>query len=164
LGCGTAPMALALAPHVKQVIAVDNSAAMLKAAKRRVGNLPNIDLRRGDLASLPIDDASVDASLLVLALTYVNDPAVAITVAARILRPGGRVIVVDLLPHDRDDFRRQMGQVSLGFDPKAIEQAMTDAKLTTLKVIPLSPEAGAKGPALFLATGRAAQRQTAGKP
>jgi ArsR family transcriptional regulator len=118
LGCGTGPVSAALAPHVKQVIAVDNSAAMLKAAKKRVGDVANVDLRRGDLTSLPIDDASVDASLLVLALTYVPDPVVVLTEAARVTRPGGKVVVVDLLPHDRDDFRRQMGQVSQGIEPK----------------------------------------------
>lgn len=154
LGCGTGPMAAMLAPYVKQVIGVDNSPPMLKAARKRVGDMPNVDLRRGDLSSLPIDDASVDAALLVLALTYVNDPAVAIAESARILRPGGRVIIVDLLPHDRDDFRRQMGQVALGFDTKALEQSMHDAKLSRVQVTSLPPETNAKGPALFLATGR----------
>ncbi len=154
LGCGTGPVTAMLAPYVKQVISVDNSVAMLKAAKKRVGDLPNVDLRRGDLTSLPIDDASADASLLVLALTYVNDPATAINEASRVLRKGGRSIIVDLLPHDRDDFRRQMGQVSSGFEPKLIEQHMTAAGLSDVKVLPLTPESEVKGPALFLATGR----------
>lgn len=152
LGCGTAPLAALLAPHVRQVIGVDNSAAMLKAAKGRVVELPNVDLRRGDLASLPVDDAAVDAAMLVLALTYVPDPAAAVTEAGRVTRKGGRVVIVDLLPHDRDDFRREMGQQSTGFEPKDVETMMTAAGLANVRVIALPPEATAKGPALFLAT------------
>ncbi|HEV7300776.1 MAG TPA: metalloregulator ArsR/SmtB family transcription factor [Tepidisphaeraceae bacterium] len=154
LGCGTAPLVAMLAPHVKQVIGVDNSPAMLKAAKKRTADLPNVDLRRGDLTSLPVDDASIDAALLILALTYVPDATGAVTEAARILRPGGRLIIVDLLPHDRDDFRRQLGQVSLGIDAKDLEAMMAAGQLRHLKITPLPPEESAKGPALFLATGR----------
>ncbi len=151
LGCGTAPLVALLAPHVKQVIGVDNSAAMLKAAKARVGDFSNVDLRRGDLAALPIDDGAVDAAMLVLALTYVADPATAVREAARITRKGGRVVIVDLLPHDRDDFRREMGQQSFGFDPKDVEAMLLGAGLTNVRVTPLPPESTAKGPALFIA-------------
>jgi SAM-dependent methyltransferase len=152
LGCGTASVAAQLAPHVKRVIAVDNSAAMLKAARRRTAGLDNVELRRGDLTALPIDDASCDAAILLLALTYVGEPAAALSEVKRILKPGGRAAVVDLLPHDREDFRRQMGQLHAGFEPGAFETALRGAGLTRIRVQPLPPEAGAKGPALLLAT------------
>jgi ArsR family transcriptional regulator len=152
LGCGTASAAAQLAPHVKRVIAVDNSAAMLKAARKRTAGFGNVDLRRGDLAALPIDDGTCDAALLLLALTYVQDPAAALAEVRRILRPGGRAVVVDLLPHDRDDFRRQIGQLHSGFDPKQLEETMQSAGFTAARATPLPPEQGAKGPALFLAT------------
>jgi ArsR family transcriptional regulator len=152
LGCGTASAAAQHAPHVKRVIAVDNSTAMLKAARKRTAGLGNVDLRRGDLESLPIDDATCDAALLLLALTYVQDPAAALAEVRRILKPAGRAVVVDLLPHDRDDFRRQMGQSHPGFDPTALEQMMRAVGFGTTGSRPLPPEPGVKGPALFLAT------------
>jgi ArsR family transcriptional regulator len=152
LGCGTASVSAGLAPHVKRVIAVDNSAAMLKAARKRTAGLRNVELRRGDLSALPVDDASCDAAILLLALTYVEDPPAVLTEVRRILKPGGRGVLVDLLPHDRDDFRRQMGQLHAGFDPKATEQLFRTAGFSTACTYPLPPEPGAKGPALFLAT------------
>jgi ArsR family transcriptional regulator len=158
LGCGTASVAAQLAPHVRRVIAVDNSVAMLKAARKRTQDLPNVDLRRADLASLPIDAASCDAALLLLALTYVQDPSTVLKETRRILKPSGRVVVVDLLPHDRDDFRRQMGQLHGGFDPKELERMMQASGLSPVAASPLPPEAGVKGPALFLATASAGDK------
>lgn len=155
LGCGTGPLIAELSPHVAKIIGVDNSADMLKAAKKRLADAGNVELRRGDLTALPIDAGTCDAALLVLALTYVQEPSRAIAEAARILKPGGRLVIVDLLPHDRDDFRRQMGQLSLGLSPEFVAGAMNEAKLEEAVVRPLPPEPAAKGPALFLATGRA---------
>jgi ArsR family transcriptional regulator len=153
LGCGTGQVIGALAPNVKQVIGVDNSAAMLKAAKKRAGDqFPNVDLRRGDLEALPIDDAAVDAALLLLALTYVADPATVLHEMLRVLKPGGRAVIVDLLLHDRDDFRRQMGQQSSGFDPKLLTAQLTAAGFANVQTVPIPPKPDAKGPALFLAT------------
>jgi ubiquinone/menaquinone biosynthesis C-methylase UbiE/DNA-binding MarR family transcriptional regulator len=152
LGCGTASAAAQLAPHVGRVIGVDNSAAMLKAARKRSAGLKNIDLRRGDLEALPVQADSCDAAMLLLALTYVEDPTAVLTEAKRILKPGGRAIIVDLLPNDRDDFRRQMGQRHPGFDPRDLERMMAAAGLTPITSNPLPPEPGVKGPALFLAT------------
>lgn len=154
LGCGTASVAAQLAPHVGRVIGVDNSAEMLKAARKRTGGQKNVDLRRGDLEALPIDAASCDAAMLLLALTYVEDAAPVLAEVNRILKPGGRAVIVDLLPHDRDDFRRQMGQRHGGFDPKDLERMMAAAGLAPITSNPLPPEPGVKGPALLLATAR----------
>ena len=152
LGCGTASVTAQLAPHVRRVVAVDNSAAMLKAARGRTAALPNVDLRRGDLAALPIGDASCDAAILLLALTYVPQPQAVLGEAKRVLKPRGRAVIVDLLPHDREDFRRQMGQLHPGFDPGTFEATLRSAGLSDARIQPLPPEAGVKGPALFLAT------------
>jgi ubiquinone/menaquinone biosynthesis C-methylase UbiE/DNA-binding MarR family transcriptional regulator len=152
LGCGTGQVIAQLAPNVKQVIGVDNSAAMLKAAKKRTVEFINVDLRRGDLEALPIDDALCDAALLLLALTYVVDPQTVLNEMVRVLRTGGRAVIVDLLPHDRDDFRREMEQQTSGFDPKLLTPQLTPAGLTNVQITPLPPKPDAKGPALFLAT------------
>jgi ArsR family transcriptional regulator len=70
-------------------------------------------------------------------------------------------VVVDLLRHDRDDFRRQMGQRGLGFETDEMKGLMTGAGLTAVKVRAIPPEEGARGPALILAAGaRAADFQT----
>jgi SAM-dependent methyltransferase len=152
LGCGTGHIASEIAPYVHRVISIDNSTAMLKAARRRLANLPNIDLRRGELTSIPVDDASCDAALIVLALTYVLQPASAIAEAARILKPGGKVVVIDLLPHDRDDFRRQMNQHWPGFDLETVRNWLSVAGFQPAACRPLVPEPNVKGPALFICT------------
>ncbi len=152
LGCGTGWASEMLAPNVKQVIGIDSSAAMLKAARKRVAHLPNVDLRRGELESLPLDDASCDAALLLLVLTYATDPQKVVCEMSRILKPGGRAVVMDLLPHDRDDFRRQMGQRHMGFGPETISQSLAACGFADQSVRTLPPQPNTKGPALFLAT------------
>jgi ArsR family transcriptional regulator len=152
LGCGSGPVIEMLAPHVKRVIGIDVSPAMLKAAKKRLASFANVELKKGDLLQLPIDDATCDAALLLLVLTYVSDVRAALREAARITKPGGRVVIVDLLPHDRDDFRRQLGQVHVGFDPAQLREHLLTAGLTDAVITPLPPAPDAKGPALLLAT------------
>jgi SAM-dependent methyltransferase len=153
LGCGAGELASQLAPHVKAVIGVDNSAEMLKTAKKRANGTPNLDLRRGELSALPLTDGEVDAAFMILSLSYVPEPQVALNEMARILKPGGRAIVVDLLRHDREDFRRQLGQKWPGFDPADAKQTLTAAGLHNPSVTAIPPDRNAKGPALFVATG-----------
>lgn len=154
LGCGTGQVAAALAPCVSRVIGVDRSAEMLEAAAARTRELANVELRPGDLESLPLDDARCDAAVMVLVLAYLPDPAAALAEAARILRPGGRLVILDLLRHDRDDFRRLMGQVAAGFDPTDLSRLLNDAGFAAVRSRPLPPEPDARGPALLLTTAR----------
>lgn len=165
LACGTGVMVERLAPFAGRVLGIDNSAAMLKAARRRLGETPNVELRQGDLEELPLDDAACDAALLVLALTYVAEPGLALREAARVLRPGGRLVVVDLLRHDREDFRRELGQLHPGFEPAALESLAQAAGFSAPRCAPLPPEPHAKGPALLLAVAeRAASPDSAIPP
>ena len=152
LGCGAAQLAVELSKHVKQVIGVDNSAEMLKAARKRTNGTPNLDLRKGDLTSLPIKDGEADAALMILALTYVGDPQTALNEMSRIIKPGGKAILVDLLLHDREDFRRQLGQKHPGFDPIDLKKMFAAAGLSNVIIRPLPPDPNVKGPALFVAT------------
>jgi ubiquinone/menaquinone biosynthesis C-methylase UbiE len=153
LGCGTGQLAAALAPFVARVVAVDRSAEMLQAARRRLRDRPNVEVRRGDLEALPIDDATLDAATLVLVLHHAPDPAAILADAARVLRPGGRLLVADMLPHDRDEYRRQMGHVWLGFSEEQIERLMAAAGFRNTRVVALAPDADAKGPSMFVASG-----------
>ncbi len=153
LGCGTGRLAEELAPYVGRLIGVDNSPAMLKTARKRTAGLANVDLRSGELLALPIADGECDAALLLLALTYVSDPIGVLKEAARILKPAGRVVIVDLLPHNREDFRRQLDQESLGIDPRQMRELLETAGFTDARIQSLPPEPQAKGPALLLASG-----------
>ena len=153
LGCGTGQVSAALAPFVTHVIGVDSSAAMLQAAKRRLSGFDNIDLRRGELEALPIDDERLDAAVLMLVLHHVPDPQKALAEAARVLKPGGRIIVGDMLPHDRESYRQQMGHVWLGFSDELIAAMLSEAGFRGVRAVPLPPDSRAKGPALFVASG-----------
>src|SRR6516165_4147293 len=102
LGCGTGLVTLALAPFVAHVTAVDGSAAMLQGARRRLQQLDNVDLRRGELEALPIDDGRLDAAVMMLVLHHVPEPSRAVAEVARVVKPGGRFLLVDMLPHDRE--------------------------------------------------------------
>jgi len=152
LGCGTGQVTAALAPHVRRVVGVDQSAAMLKAARRRTAGLDNVELKQGSLEALPLDAGACDGALLLLALTYVEDPAAVLRETARVLRPGGRLVVADLLRHDREEFRREMGQLRLGFDVQEMKTLLQEAGLEETRVRALPPDPDAKGPALILGT------------
>ncbi len=154
LGCGTGEMTATLAPFVARVIAVDASVEMLQAASRRVEGATNVDLRRGDLEALPIDDARLDLALVTLVLHHVPDPLAALAEVARVLAPDGRIVLVDMQPHDRDAYRQQMGHVWLGFSDGQIATWLADAGFTGIRIVPLAPDRRAKGPGLFVATGR----------
>lgn len=152
LGCGTGQVASALAPFAARVIAVDRSAEMLQAARRRVKDAGNVDVRRGDLEALPIDDAELDAATLLLVLHHLPHPAAALSEAARVLRPGGRLLIADMLPHDREEYRQEMGHVWLGFSEDQMRRLLGTAGFDRIRVVPMPAHAEARGPALFVAT------------
>jgi ubiquinone/menaquinone biosynthesis C-methylase UbiE/DNA-binding transcriptional ArsR family regulator len=151
LGCGTGQLTETVAPYVKQMIAVDSSPDMLEAARTRVGGARNVDLRQGDLENLPIGSGELDAAMMSLVLHYAPAPAKALVEVARVLRPGGRVLVVDMLPHEREEYQHQMGHVWLGFSEKQIARFLTGAGFGDVRVRALPADPDAKGPALFAA-------------
>ena len=154
LGCGTGQSSAAIAPFVAHVIAVDASAAMLQAAKKRLHGIDNIELRRGELEALPIDEARLDAATLMLVLHHMPEPERALAEVARVLKPGGRAIVVDMQPHDRENYRQQMGHVWLGFGEDHVRAIFHESGFEDVRIVPLPPDARSKGPGLFVATAR----------
>ncbi len=110
-----------------------------------------MELHQGRLEALPLAHAVCDAALLVLGLSYVPDPAPVLAEMARVLRPGGRGVVVDLLPHDHEHFRERMGQQWLGFDREDLATRALGAGLVLRSFRERPPEPGATGPALFVA-------------
>lgn len=153
LGCGTGQVTAELAPHVAKVTAVDASAEMLAAARKRLRDLANTDVRRGDLEALPLDDSSLDVALVILVLHHLADPPSVIREATRVLKAGGRLLIADMLPHGHEEYKQQMGHVWLGFAEEQITGWMRDAGLHDMRVRALPPAPNARGPALFVATG-----------
>ncbi len=155
LGCGTGQLTAMLAPFVRGVIAVDDSTAMLGAARRRMSGIANVSLERGRLESLPISDASLDAAVSFLVLHYVEDPLLALREARRVLRPGGRLLITDMTPHDRDEYRRTMGHLWQGFSSGQISEWLEAAGFRAVRYLQLPADPAARGPTLFAASATA---------
>lgn len=156
LGCGTGQVAAGIAPYVARVVAVDGSGEMLQAARRRLREFDHVSIRQGELEALPVEDGALDAAALVLVLHHQPQPGAVLREAARVLKPAGRLVVVDMLPHEREEYKQQMGHVWLGFSTDRITAELRDAGFERIHVHRLPPEPGVKGPALFAATGQRA--------
>lgn len=144
LGCGDGYLAIEAARFAKKVIAIDRSAAALARAKqlaqrkkRSAQSAPSptkIQWRRGEFEAVPLKDASVDVALLSQALHHAASPSKALAEAARIVRPGGRVLVLDLRRHGEHWVRERLGDAWLGFDDAELARLLKDAGLTDVKV------------------------------
>jgi len=136
LGAGEGTLSLMLAQGAEKVIAVDNSEKMVEfgaeiAAKNSVENL---EYRRGDLEDLPMEDAEVDLVLMHQTLHHALHPQKAVHEAFRVLRPGGRILVLDLLKHDFDAARDLYADVWLGFSQVELMQLLSEAGFTKIDV------------------------------
>jgi ubiquinone/menaquinone biosynthesis C-methylase UbiE/DNA-binding transcriptional ArsR family regulator len=154
LGCGTGQVSELIAPHVAKVIAVDGSDDMVQAARKRLKGLHHVDVRRGDMEALPLDDAHLDAAVVALVLHHVPEPPRALAEMHRVLKRGGRVMIVDMLPHDRVEYQQQMGHVWLGFAEKTMKKYLEAAGFEKPSITPLPADEAAKGPGLFVASAR----------
>jgi ArsR family transcriptional regulator len=152
LGCGTGQVSELVAPHVSKVIAVDGSTDMVQAARKRLKGLPQVEVRRGDMEALPIDDQQLDTAIVALVLHHVPEPARSLAEVHRVLKSGGRVMIVDMLPHDRVEYQQQMGHVWLGFSEKTMKKYLDAAGFEKIRTLALPPDESAKGPALFVTT------------
>jgi len=123
IGCGTGSLTFELARFARQVVGVDLSGEMLRRARAiaKERAVDNVEFRQGDMLQLPLDSHSFDAAFCVMVLHFLPDPARAIAGLCRIVRPGGAVILVDLVGHKQEWMREQMAHQWLGFDRDAIE-------------------------------------------
>lgn len=124
LGCGDGYLTIEAAAWARRVVAVDRSTEVLArgrrlAARRRA---TNIDWKRGDLERLPLDDCSVDVALLSQALHHATEPSRALAEAFRVLRPAGRLLVLDLRSHQEEWVRTTLGDQWLGFSDDELRQ------------------------------------------
>ena len=152
LGCGTGQVSELIAPHVAKVVAVDGSTDMVQAARKRLKALPQVDVRRGDMEALPIDDGQLDVAIVALVLHHVPEPARALSEVRRVLKRDGRIMIVDMLSHDRVEYQQQMGHVWLGFSEKTIKKHLEAAGFDRIATTVLPADEDAKGPALFVTT------------
>jgi ArsR family transcriptional regulator len=129
LGCGEGYLTVEMAHWARRVVAVDRSTSALAharalAARRKARN---ITWKRGELERLPIDDAAIDVALLSQALHHAERPEAALAEAHRILRPGGRVLVLDLREHDESWVRAKLGDRWLGFSEARLHELLAGA-------------------------------------
>ena len=134
LGSGQGEIALRLARLGHRVIAVDSSPAMVKtlAERARREGLSDVQARLGDLEALPLPDACGDLVLVSQTLHHTRRPEVALREAARVCRPGGRVIVLDLLHHEQEWTREKLGDLWLGFEPDVLCRWLAEAGLASI--------------------------------
>ncbi|MEQ1501105.1 MAG: metalloregulator ArsR/SmtB family transcription factor [Myxococcota bacterium] len=151
LGCGTGPALIELAGAVRRVVGIDREPRMVELARARTADLPNVEIRLGGLEGLPLEDGEVDAAICLLVLHHVDDPTDAFREASRVLVPGGSLVVVDMVAHDREDWRHLMGHRHLGFGQDALIRwaSAGGLALRSFRLLPPGPEA--QGPPLFLA-------------
>jgi ArsR family transcriptional regulator len=132
IGCGEGELTLLLARFAERVTAVDLSSQMLRVVKERSeesGLAGRVSVEEGDLEHLPLQDGSQDAVFVSQVLHHAMRPALALKEAARILKPGGQVILLDLSRHDQEWVREQWADQWLGFDESELRGWLVDAGL-----------------------------------
>lgn len=184
IGTGTGILAIELARLGMHVIAVDHSARMLDAARAKFaaegfavetegfaghdsadasaalvaaagGVAGRVELRAGEASSLPLADAEVDAALAHMVLHYLPGPAEALREMARIVRPGGAVVIVDFVRHEAEWMREELGVLWLGFPPREVSDWFREAGLERVRVETLTARSPARElPAAFIASAR----------
>ena len=134
LGCGPGDLLPLLASKAGRVIGVDHSRNMLALAERRLAATERISLRLGDLTHLPLGDEEADCAVVSMVLHHLPDPVNGLKEAARILSPGGTLIVVDLAKHAREVMREQLGDRWLGFEQRELNGWLVEAGLTPIEL------------------------------
>lgn len=136
LGCGEGYLSLEAAQWARKVVAVDRSADVLNRAKALAArrHIRNVTWRRGELERLPVEDGSVDVALLSQALHHAGEPARAVGEAVRILKEGGRVLVLDLRTHEESWVRESLGDRWQGFAEHDLQGLLENAGLTDVRV------------------------------
>lgn len=129
LACGDGVLSELLASHARSVTGVDISATLVAAARKRLGHVANVRFLDADMHALPLPSASYDHVFLMHALAYTREPKRAITEAARLLRPGGRLVIAALAEHAHEETMRAYDHVNLGISPAALRKLLTACDL-----------------------------------
>lgn len=144
LGTGTGRMLELFASRFERGLGLDVNNSMLAYARSRLGTagLTHAEVRHGDLYSLSVADRSADAVVMHQVLHYLSEPALAVREAARVLAPGGRLLIVDFAPHEIEELRERHAHERLGFSDAQVGEWLREAGLTSLLTRTLTPEQG----------------------
>ncbi|MCH2171266.1 metalloregulator ArsR/SmtB family transcription factor [Myxococcota bacterium] len=159
LGTGTGILAIEMARLGVHVVAVDHSTRMLDATRAKLSEDPelHVELRRGDANSLPLSDGEVDAAVAHRVLHYLPSPAEAIREMARVVSPGGTIVIVDFVQHSMEWMRQELGVTWLGFDLEEIDEWLEEAGFERRRVeTQEDPSANRELPSSFIASARRA--------
>ncbi|MGY3264761.1 ArsR/SmtB family transcription factor [Lysobacter sp. HA35] len=132
IASGDGVLAELIAPHSSRYVCLDASSKVVLAASERLRRLSNVEVIEGDMHALSFDDGSFDLVVLMHALTYADEPAKAVAEAARVLRPGGRLLLSSLAKHEHRAVVEAYGHVNLGFSEKDLQRFATKAGLEVL--------------------------------
>jgi demethylmenaquinone methyltransferase/2-methoxy-6-polyprenyl-1,4-benzoquinol methylase/ArsR family transcriptional regulator len=143
LGAGTGRMLELLAPLAVRAVGVDLSPDMLNLARARMDErgLRNVQLRQGDVYAPPVERAGYDLVVIHQVLHFLDDPGRALREAAGLMRPGGRLVVVDFAGHEEEHLREHFAHRRLGFSGEEIAQLMKEAGLEMVETRRISPAA-----------------------
>ncbi len=146
LGTGTGRMLELFGSEIERGLGIDLSLDMLQFARDRLdrAGLRNCSVRQGDLYDLPLADDSFDVVILHQVLHFLDDGGRAIQEAARVLRPGGRLLVVDFAPHEEELLREKYAHRRLGFSAETVTQWMVAVSLEPVMHTSLAPEPGSE--------------------
>ena len=155
LGAGEGTFSQLLARRAKKVIAVDNSEKMVEYGRElaRKYGVKNLEYRKGDLEAVPIRDATVDLAFFSQALHHAQHPARAVAEASRILRPGGRIVVLDLLRHSYEEARELYADLWLGFTEVEVTRFLRQAGFKNIETSVVHSEEDAPHFETLLAVG-----------
>ncbi|MBM3820132.1 MAG: metalloregulator ArsR/SmtB family transcription factor [Acidimicrobiia bacterium] len=136
IGCGEGYLTIEAARWARTVVGIDRSEEVLERAKALATRrkISNVQWKKGDLGRLPLRDGSMDVALLSQALHHSTTPEEAVAEAVRILRPGGRILILDLRQHDQAWVRTRFGDQRLGFTDAELERLLHDADLDDVRV------------------------------
>lgn len=164
IGTGTGYLLPLLARQFEQVIAVEPAEAMLACARQRVADhgLSNVSFHQGGLGEVPLPAQTCDLALAMLVLHHVEAPAKALCELHRIVRPGGRVLIVEQEAHESQAFYERMQDLWWGFPPEELARQLSEAGFHDVRhhrLSTISDERAADAPGLFTLTGQRANRR-----
>ena len=151
IGCGIGNAASLIAPYVEHVIGIDREVSMLQQAKERPDLASNIEFVEGDAIHLPLENQSLDVVMFCLVLHHIETIKEAIEEACRKVKDGGRILIIDMQQHTRDEYKHTMGHIHQGFPQRSLEELAEQTGCTLHQYHRLSPDIDARGPSLFAA-------------